>query len=82
MLRRCVRGIFMTNITAGLAVMGSAWNPVMPIRSLAIFSGALIGSNFFFTLMILPATLVIYDKIEKACCAKVKKDDLAATEKE
>lgn len=67
----------MTCTTAALAVLGSAWNPVMPIRSLSLFAGTLVICNFFFSLMVIPPTLVIFDKIEKGCCNKNKgnKDD-------
>lgn len=75
-LRRCIRGIFMTNTVTALAILGNAWNLVMPIRSLALFAGTLVVVVFFFTLMILPPTFVIFDKIEKACCNKNKNSDV------
>lgn len=66
-LRRCSSGLFMTCTTQTVVILGNAWNPIMPVKSIAMFSGILVVVNFFFVLMCIPPALVFYDKIETCC---------------
>lgn len=63
-LRRCMSGLFMTCTIQAVVIVGNAWNPIMPVKSIAMFSGIAIVVNFFIVLMVIPPTLVIYDGIE------------------
>lgn len=74
-LRRSVSGIFMTDLTTAVALFANAWNPIMPLRSISIFAGVIVIVNFFFVLIVLPSTLVMYDKLENKCCKKGPKED-------
>lgn len=60
----------MTCCTQTVVILGNAWNPIMPVKSIAMFSGIAVVVNFFIVLMIIPPTLVIYDKIEQNCCSR------------
>ena len=73
-LRRASRGMFMTSITTALALFGHAWSPVMPISSVSVFAGVSIIVNFFFVLMVIPPTLAMHAKFERACCKRKEKD--------
>lgn len=39
-----------------------------------MFAGMIVVVNFFFILIVLPSTLVIYDKLENKCCKRAHKD--------
>ena len=76
-LRRCISSLFWTNATTAVAILGNSWNPIMPVKSIALFSGILVVVNFFFVIMVIPPTMILYDKIESNCCGRssYKKDE-------
>jgi hypothetical protein len=73
-LRRSLSGLFWTNATTAVVILGNSWNPIMPVRSIALFSGIMVVVNFFFVVMVIPPTMVLYDKIETKCWGRQKED--------
>lgn len=73
-LNNSVNGLFMVNSSIAVCVVANAWNPIMPVRSICIFSATLVVVNFFMVLLVMPPTLVIYDKIEQKCWKRNKEE--------
>ena len=66
-VRRAARTMFMTSVTTSVAFLATFFSPIMPIRAFGIYSSILVPMVFILTCLILPPSVLIYDKYFNTC---------------
>jgi len=67
-IRRSVRSMSITSTTTAAAFFANVFSPIMPIKSFGVFSGFLIPMNFLLVVIVMPCTIIWYERNIKGKC--------------
>jgi len=67
-IRRSVRAMSITSSTTAAAFFANMFSPIMPIQSFGIFSGFLIPMNFLLVIIVMPCSVIFWERNIKGRC--------------